>query len=113
MESGSKAERQFLENYVISPFPNTLILSALSELLPDPLWLVELKIVRQPKSNLLLIKGVSQSMREESSVQTIEEYLRALKEKFPANTDLVLTTSRQREGTTELTLFTAVFKWVK
>ncbi len=111
MESGSKGERTFLERYIASSFRTTAILSSVSQLIPDSIWLVEVKILRQPKENTLLLKGVSVPSREKSSVQAIEKYLKDLKEKFPSGAELVLTTSRQQKDRSELTLFTAVFKW--
>ena len=113
MEKGGKGERDFLENYVFSPYPTTLILSAVSQSLPTALWLVEMKVIRQPHANTLILKGVSRSSREQSSVQQIENYLRDLKDQFPADADLALTTSRQQKERMELTLFTAVFKWTQ
>lgn len=111
MEAGGKGERAFLEHYVLSPFQTTSILSAVSQLIPDSIWLVELKVLRQAKENTLLLKGVSLPSRDKSSVQEIERYLRDLKEKFPPGAELILTTSRQQKDRSELTLFTAVFKW--
>jgi hypothetical protein len=111
MEAGSKGERTFLENYAIPPFQTTSILSSVSQTLPNSIWIVELKVLRLPKDNTLLLKGVSLPSGEKSSVHEIEKYLRDLKDQFPGNAELVLTTSRQQKERMELTLFTAVFKW--
>lgn len=111
IDSGGKKEKQFLEDYVTSPFPATAILSAVSTFLPDSIWLVELKISRRPNENTFLVKGFSLPKQKHSGIQDIEAYLRALKEGFPPETDLLLTTSRQVKEEMELTLFTAVFKW--
>lgn len=111
IEEGSSKEKEFLEGHVISPFPSTAILSALSAFLPDSIWLVELKITRKPDENSVLLKGLSLPSSRRSSIQDIEKYLRDLKEKFPPKTELILTTSRQVKDNRELTVFTAVFKW--
>lgn len=111
IEDGSKKEREFLERYVVSTFPNTAILSAVSEHLPNSVWLLELKILRQPDENALLLKGLSLPSQSHSTIKDIEKYLRDLKGQFPPQTDVILTTSRQHEKNKELTLFTAVFKW--
>ncbi len=111
IEKGSKREKEFLENYVTSSFPTTNILTGVSKLLPDSMWLVELKLSRQPDANTFLLKGLAVPPKGRSSIQEIEEYLRALKDKFPKSTSLILTTSRQQKEGMELTLFTAVFKW--
>lgn len=111
MEEGVKGEGQFLDRYVTSSFPVTTILSAASEFLPASIWLVELKVSRQPKENTLLLKGFSVPFEHRSSIQDIEKYLHDIKEKFPPKTELILTTSRQTKENRELTLFTAVFKW--
>ena len=111
MEKGAKGEKQFLDRYVTSSFPVTTILSAVSEFLPDSIWLVELKVLRQPKENTFLLKGFSVPFEHRSSIQDIEKYLHDIKEKFPAKAELILTTSRQTKENRELTLFTAVFKW--
>lgn len=111
MEKGVRGEKQFLDRYVTSSFPVTTILSAVSEFLPDSIWLVELKVSRQPKENTFLLKGFSVSFERRSSIQDIEKYLHDVKEKFPQKTELILTTSRQTKENRESTLFTAVFKW--
>jgi len=111
MTQGSEAEKNFIESYVISPFRAASILSHLSEFLPDSIWLLELRLVRQPQNNTLLIKGMSLPGRDRSSVQEIEKYLGDLKAGFPQNIELVLTTSRQLKDRIELTFFTAIFKW--
>lgn len=110
-EKGPKQEIQFLENYVTAPLPAAKILLAASVHLPETLWLVELKLSRKPEANTLLLKGLALPLREGSSILKIEEYLRLLKEEFPKNTSLVLTTSRNVKDGMQLTLFTAVFKW--
>lgn len=112
IEGGIKSEENFLEHYVSSPFHTTQILSAVSELLPDSMWLVELKVSRKPEKNSILLKGLSHASGRHSSIQEIEKYLRDLKEKLPSDTRLVLTTSRQQKEKMELTLFTADFEWV-
>lgn len=111
MEEGVVVEKQFLDHYVTSSFPVTTILSAVSEFLPDSIWLLELKVSRQPKESTFLVKGFSLPFNLRSSIQDIERYLQAMKEKFPPKTELILTTSRQTKENRELTLFTAVFKW--
>lgn len=111
MEGGVKAERIFLEQYVASPFLVTTALNAVSRSLPGSIWLVELKVTRESKRTSLLIKGVALPSGEQSSVEEIGKYLKDLKAAFPANTELILTTSRQQREKAELTLFTAVFNW--
>lgn len=111
LESIDKPEKNFLENYAAMSFKTISILSATSELLPEGTWLIELRTSRAIKDNTFLLKGLSVSGRQHSSIQDIEKYLRGLKERFPQNTSLVLTTSRQEKEKTELTLFTSVFKW--
>lgn len=111
MNQGSKAQKDFLEKYVVAPFRATSILTYISEFLPDSIWLVELKILRQPLQGTLFLKGLSLPSGERSSVQQIEKYLGDLKAKFPEDTVLVLTTSRQQKEKAELTFFMAAFKW--
>lgn len=111
MEEGIKKEREFLERYVTTSFPNTAILTAASVFLPDSIWLLELKVTRQAGENSFLLKGLSLPNPRRSSIEDIEKYLRVLREKFPEKTELILTTSRQLKDNRELTLFTAVFKW--
>lgn len=111
MERGARGEKRFLDQYVTSALPVTTILSAVSEFLPDSIWLVELKVSRQAKENTFLLKGFSLPFGHRSSIQDIEKYLRDIKEKFPPKTELILTTSRQTRENRELTLFTAIFKW--
>lgn len=109
--AGSNGEKDFIERYVVSPYSLTRILSSLSELIPDSIWLVEMRALRQPSANTLVLKGVSRALQGQSTVQEIERYLRALRERTPPGTNLVLTTTRQGQERAELTLFTAVFKW--
>ena len=111
LESGSKKEKEFLERYVTSPLPLTVILNAINQFLPDSMWLIEMKVTRKPQENNLLLKGFSVPTNRSSSIQDIEKYLRDLKAVFPSQTELILTTSRQTKEDAELTLFTAVFKW--
>jgi len=111
IEGGGKKEKEFLERYVTSPFPATAILSATSIFLPDSIWLVELKISRQPNESTFFLKGFSLPSPNRSGIQDIEKYLRDVKGGFPPKTELVLTTSRQVKEDRELTLFTAIFKW--
>lgn len=113
MDGGVRVESKFLKDYIRVSFPTTRILSAVSESLPDTVWLIELKVTRTPKENSLLLKGLSHPSRGHSSIHEIEKYLRELKNGFPPGTDLMLTTSRQQRDQTELTLFTAVFKWLQ
>ena len=111
IESGSKKEKEFLERYVTSPFPVTSILNAVNKFLPDSVWLIELKIARQPQESTLLLKGLSLPSSRRLGIQDIEQYLREMKAIFPPRTEVVLTTSRQVKENRELTLFTAIFKW--
>lgn len=113
MDGGIKVESNFLKDHISVAFPTTRILSVASEYLPDTMWLIELKITRTSKENTLLLKGLSHPTREHSSIYGIEKYLRDLKNVFPPGTDLMLTTSRQQRNKMELTLFTAVFKWLQ
>jgi len=111
IEQGAKSERDFLQNYVNSPFSTTMILSSVSQLLPLSVWLLELKVTRLGTENTFLLKGISLPGKQGTSIQDIEKYLSELKDKFPPRTEIVLTTSRQVKEDRELTLFTAVFKW--
>lgn len=111
LEGGVKGEKDFLTKYAVSSFPVTTLLNALSELLPDSTWLVELKISRDSQQNTFLLKGLSRASPRNSSLEDVERYVRDLKERFPAGTNLLLTTSRQQKDGFELTLFTAVFTW--
>lgn len=111
LEGGVKGEKDFLAKYVVSPFRITTLLSAASELLPDSIWLTEMRIARESQENTLLLKGLSRSSPRNSSLEDVERYVRDLKERFPPGTDLLLTTSRQQKDSFELTLFTAIFQW--
>lgn len=111
LESGSKKEKEFLEHSITSPFPITAILNAVSQFLPNSVWLIEIKIARQSPQNSFLLKGLSVPSNQKSSIQDIEKYLRDVKKVFPQQTEVILTTSRQMKDNRELTLFTAVFKW--
>lgn len=111
IEQGVKGENDFLESYIATSFPTTVILSTVNVLLPPSIWLLELKVTRRTHENTLLLKGLSFPGRQGVSIQDIEKYLSGLKEKFPTRVDLILTTSRQLKENKELTLFTAVFKW--
>lgn len=112
LESGSKAEHSSLDKYVLSNYRTTEILSSISESIPDSIWLIELRVLRDAGGNTLVLKGAARSKKGRSSLQDIEKYLRDLKAKSPPNTELSLTTTRQEKEMMELTLFTAVFKWV-
>ena len=111
LETGRRKEKEFLERHVTSPLPVTAILNAINQFLPDSIWLIEIKVSRQPQENSFLVKGFSLPLARKSSIQDIEKYLRDVKGIFPPKTELVLTTSRQTKENRELTLFTAVFKW--
>lgn len=111
MDAGSRGERTFLEEHILPLFRITSLLSAVSDLLPETVWLVELRVGREQGTDSFVLKGASLPLRGQSSVSEIEKYLGNLKEKLPQNTELVLTTSRQQNEKGELTLFTAAFKW--
>lgn len=111
MEGGAKAESIFLEKHVLSSFPATNVLNWVSEFIPEGAWLTEMRLTRHPTENGLILKGVAIASRSQSSVQKIEAFLRMLKEKFPSDTKLILTTTREQKERRELTLFTAAFKW--
>jgi len=111
LESGDKKEKAFLEHDVTSPLSLTAVLNALNQYLPDSVWLIEIKFARQPKESTFLVRGLSLPSSQHSSIQDVEKYLRDLKQTFPPETELVLTTSRQMKENKELTLFTAIFKW--
>ncbi|MBI4115827.1 MAG: hypothetical protein HY447_04535 [Candidatus Omnitrophica bacterium] len=111
IDKGSKNEKTFLDSYITSSYATTSLLTAVSETLPDSIWLVEMKFARNPNENALVLKGLSRVSKKHSSIQDIEKYLRDLKRRFPQGTSLILTTSRQSRENVELTLFTAVFKW--
>lgn len=112
IDSGAKHEKEFLETRVSPPLRLTALLIGVSELIPEPVWLVELRMSREEKGNMLLVKGLSLPSKAGPSLHAIEDYVRGLKERLPAATNVILTTSRQRKENLELTLFTAVFKWV-
>ena len=111
LENGGRKEKDFLEHYVVSPLPLTIILNSINKFLPDSVWVIELKISREPQGSTFLLKGLSLPADGRSSIQDIEKYLRDIKEKFPEGTEVVLTTSRQTKEGKELTLFSAIFKW--
>lgn len=111
IEEGSKKEKAFLEHDITSSLPVTAVFNTLNQYLPDSIWLIEMKFIRQPKENTFLVRGFSLPSAQRSSIQDVEKYLRDLKQTLPPQTELVLTTSRQTKETKELTLFTAVFEW--
>ncbi len=111
IEEGSKKEKAFLEHDITSPLSVTAVFNTLNQYLPDSIWLIETKFTRQPKESIFLVRGYSLPSAQRSSIQDIEKYLRDLKQTFPSQTELILTTSRQTKENEELTLFTAVFKW--
>lgn len=111
LEGGVKNEKGFIEKHVVPNLKFTALLNAINELLPESTWLVELQVERAVKGNTLVLKGVALPSRRETSIQEIEKYLRALRDRLPPGTNLLLTTSRQQKEKLELTQFTAVFKW--
>lgn len=111
IESGVKGEKDFLAQYAVSSFPLTSILNAVNALLPDSIWLIELRVSQESQESTLLLKGLSRASPRNSSLEDVEKYVRDLKERFPPGTNLLLTTSRQQKDSFELTLFTAVFSW--
>lgn len=113
IEGGIQRERDFLENRALSVFPTTAILDNISLSIPDSVWLVELKATRGGEDNTLLLKGYALPTQGPSSIHDIEMYLKALKEKFPKDTNVILTTTRQQQEKTEVTLFTAILRWGK
>ena len=108
VEGTLKQEKEFLERFATSPQPLTSILQWASEFLPQNSWLTEIKMEQDSKGSRFLIKGLSLSSKEKSSIESIEGYLHQLKEKMP-ETKLSLTTTRETTGQTELTQFTAIF----
>lgn len=112
VQGGIKSERDFIAQYLVSPLSTTVILSAISEFLPSSMWLVEVKLTRQPKENIFILKGLTHSEKGRTGMQEVEKYLKLVKEKFPPETRLTVTTSHQERERVELTFFTAIFKWV-
>lgn len=111
LEGGVKNEKSFIEKYVTPNLTFTSLLSAISELLPESTWLVELQLERAGKGSTFVLKGMALPSRHETSIQEIEKYLRAIRDRLPPGAELLLTTSRHQKEKLELTQFTAVFKW--
>ena len=111
IEEGSKSEKTFLENNMLSSVQTAFILQRTSELLPDLTWLEELRVTRESKENTFQLKGYSLPSPAKSSIQEIEKYLRAIKECLPKEATMNLKTTRQTKGKQELTFFTVVYKW--
>ena len=110
VEGTIKPERDFLNRFVTTQKPLTYLLMWASELLPETTWLLEVKVEQAEGKETLFIKGLTLPSKEKSSIEYIEGFLHALKEKIPEAT-LSLTTTRQTIEHTELTQFIANFEW--
>ncbi len=110
VETLLKPENSFLNRFVTADKPVTLILSWVSELLPERAWLLETRLEREGEGARLFVKGVALSSKEKSSIEQIESYLHMMKEKIP-EASLSLTTTRLEIEKTEVTQFVANFEW--
>jgi Tfp pilus assembly protein PilN len=110
VEGRLKPEKVFLERFVTTERALAAFMTWVSEYLPETSWLTELKMERKGQGGDLFIKGLAIGSKEKSSIEEIESYLHQLKEKIP-DSNLSLTTTRQKIENTELTQFTANFNW--
>ena len=111
IEIEMRGEKDFLEKNVLNTDSATQILSWTSEFLPDHGWLTEFKYERSGEGCLLTLQGVVLPSRAKTSIEQIEEYLQKLKTRFPLQTTLALTTSKEVKEKVEGTAFTANFEW--
>jgi Tfp pilus assembly protein PilN len=110
VENNLTPENVFLKRFVTSDRPLTFILGWVNDNLPPTGWLTQLQMDRAGESGKLLVKGLTLPSKEKSSIEHIEIFLNALKQKMPDAT-LSLTTSRQKIKDVEVTQFTATFEW--
>jgi hypothetical protein len=110
VEQTLKPENAFLNKFVTADRPLTHLFSWVSEQLPASSWLTEFKLSREGQGGRLFLKGLTLPTKEKSSIEWIEVYLHQLKAQMP-DSNLSLTTSRQRVKGVEVTEFIANFDW--
>jgi hypothetical protein len=110
VEKTLKPENIFLNRFVTADKPLTSLLSWSSEELVSSAWLTEFKLTREGEGGKLFVKGLTLPTKEKSSIEQIESYVHQLKSKMP-DSNLSLTTSRQRVKETEVTEFIANYDW--
>lgn len=110
VETTIKPERNFLNRYVVTGKPMTGFLISLSQLLPDPAWLTEVRMEQKEGNQLLFVKGIVLPSKTSSGIEAVETYVHELQQKVP-EAKLSLTTTRQKIGQLEVTQFIANFEW--
>lgn len=110
IEKTIKAEEMFFNTSITTDKPITQVLSGLSENLPETAWLIELRVDRAADKVRIFLKGLVLPSEEKSSIELIENYLRQFKEEI-GGAAMNLTTTRQKMGEANLTLFTANLEW--
>lgn len=110
IEKSIKAETNFFNSYVVFDKPVTTVLSSLSAKLPETAWLIELRVERNGEKVRIFLKGLVLPSEDKSSIELIETYLREFKDEI-GGAAMNLTTTRQRMGDANLTLFTANLEW--
>ena len=110
IEGKLKTEKVFLESSVVSEFPVTTTLEYASELLPDRMWLTELKVEKEDISQELVLQGVSLPSDDKTSIQHIQDYLHNIRGKLP-DEYMTLTTARQTQDDIEVTTFVSRIEW--
>lgn len=110
IEGKLKTEKVFLESSVVSEFPVTTTLEYASELLPDRMWLTELKVEKEDISQELVLQGVSLPSDDKTSIQHIQDYLHNIRGKLP-DAYMTLTTARQTQDDIEVTTFVSRIEW--
>lgn len=108
-----KGEKDFLEKNILNTDSMTSILVWVSEFLPSRGWLTELRAQREGQGFRVALKGVVLPSRKQTSIEQIEEYFQNLKAKFPPQTTVSLTTTKdaQDKEKTEGTAFAANLEW--
>lgn len=110
VEGNLRKEKDFVEQFITSDRPLTHLLTWASELLPETCWLQEMQLTRKKNGGDFLLKGLAFPSKENTSIAQIENYLQGIKEKMPDVKLSLMTTRQQMEGT-DLTQFTANYRW--
>lgn len=103
-------EQIFLNTHVLSKEPITSLLQAMSEVLPEGMWLQGFSMGNSGKDRSFRIQGIALNIENQTNIEQIESYLQKLKLIIP-NSQFTYSTAKQSLERVSATSFISVYKW--
>ncbi len=79
---GVKAEADFYDSVIDPPLETARVLGVINELIPDNVWMSDLRYDRKPDGHDVLINGFAEESQKESDLVVIQNFANAIKEQL-------------------------------